>query len=169
MIARAAAALAVSIAALAAVSAAGGQTGQTACTAGMTTIGGQPYRVFCGPAKATVKVGGKTLSFTGGTCDRSSGTFTINVGAVYLGATSGKPARSYFGITAGNVPGGSVIGDRPVTGDGTYRNVSVAFNVGGARYLVLRAAVTLKHGRTAGSFTGPLFGKTGTAAGVFTC
>ena len=29
--------------------------------------------------------------------------------------------------------GGSVIGGRPATGDGTYRNVSVAFNVAGAR------------------------------------
>ena len=39
----------------------------------MKTVGGATVRTFCGPAKAVVKVGGKTLHFKGGKCETLSG------------------------------------------------------------------------------------------------
>jgi hypothetical protein len=61
--------------------------------------------MFCGPAKAKVKVGPKTLSFTSGECTRTGTYLTINVGSAFLGAPTVGPTRAYFGITVGRVPG----------------------------------------------------------------
>ena len=39
-----------------------------ACVPGVKKISGVSARTFCGPAKATVRVNGKTISYSGGTC-----------------------------------------------------------------------------------------------------
>jgi hypothetical protein len=41
------------------------------CTPKITKIGGKPAVINCGPATATIKVGGKTYDFKGGFCQRS--------------------------------------------------------------------------------------------------
>ena len=68
MLRPAAAALA---AALAVAALAASAPAQGTCTPGVVTSGSVSYRMFCGPAKAKVKVGSKTLSFTGGECTRT--------------------------------------------------------------------------------------------------
>src|ERR1700759_4545172 len=80
--------LAAALVAPAAVAAAPASRALSACTAGMTTGGGAQARVFCGPAKATVQIGGKTLTFKGGSCERTSTYVALNIGTVVLGSTS---------------------------------------------------------------------------------
>jgi len=54
-------------------------------------------RNYCGPAQATLKVGGKTYHFKGGMCAVDGQTWTLNIGAI---SYNGKPTkRAYFGIT----------------------------------------------------------------------
>jgi hypothetical protein len=146
-----------------AASSAGNAT--TACTAGQTSVAGVSYESFCGPAKATVKAGGKTLSFTNGQCQIKPQSLTVNIGSAILG--SQKPAKPYFGFDVGKV-GGATFGGKAATADGTYSNLSVAFNANGTRYLVLRATVTLKNNRKAGTFSGSLL-TGGAASGSFSC
>ena len=43
------------------------------CAPGVKTIAGASARTFCGPAKATVKLNGKTISYKDGTCSTSLG------------------------------------------------------------------------------------------------
>src|SRR5213078_3028910 len=92
----------VSIGCLAAALAAAGAgaaatTHSAACTAGVKTVGGATVRTFCGPAKAVVKVGGKTLHFKGGKCETLSGYYTVNLGSITL--PPAKPKYLYFGLT----------------------------------------------------------------------
>lgn len=44
------------------------RTSRVTCTPGVRSIAGVPARVFCGPAKASVKVGSATYAFAGGGC-----------------------------------------------------------------------------------------------------
>jgi len=153
---------------LALATAASGAPARNACTAGESTIGGVKYETFCGPAKASVKTGGKTLTFTNGACVTTSSYFTINVGATQLLAT-GKPVKAYFGLDVGKVPGGEEFGGRAAGGDGTYANVPVSFvSSTGTKYLALGATVKLTNGRKDGSFSGKLL-TGGSASGTFSC
>jgi hypothetical protein len=56
-----------------------------------TTVDGATVVVYCGPAKATVKTGGKTYSFSGGKCQQSVGFWTILLGKQTL-----PPAKAKF-------------------------------------------------------------------------
>jgi hypothetical protein len=68
------------------VAAAAGAPSSTAgCTPGPTTIGGKNAMVFCGPAKASVTVAGKTYKLSGGTCTRTSKYFYVNIGTEIFG------------------------------------------------------------------------------------
>jgi len=160
--------LAATAVALVSASVAASASARAGCTAGESTIGGVKYETFCGPAKATVKTGGKTLSFSNGACVMTGSYFTINVGATQLLATA-KPVKPYFGLDVGKVPGGAEFGGRAAGGDGTYGNVPVSFvSNSGVKYLVLGATVKLTNGRKAGSFSGKLLAG-GTASGTFSC
>jgi hypothetical protein len=55
------------------------------------TVDGATVVVYCGPAKATVKTGGKTYSFSGGRCKQAVGFWTILVGKQTL-----PPAKAKF-------------------------------------------------------------------------
>ncbi|HEY1367352.1 MAG TPA: hypothetical protein VGF23_09575 [Gaiellaceae bacterium] len=98
-----------------------GGVDRTQCTAGVTTVAGQPARVFCGPARATVHYLGRTYAFANGLCKRAPA-FTVNLGTV-TPARSVPPSLTYFGLV--------VEGTKP----GTYRGtkVLVAFQVGSMR------------------------------------
>jgi hypothetical protein len=138
------------------------------CLPSVHSIGGQSYQVFCGKGHATVKVAGKTTRFGIGGCTTTSTSFTVNVGAAYLGTPGGKPARPYFGIAMGTLPIVGQVGASPVRGDGTYSDVPVSFIVNGARYLATKATVRLTNHRTRGSFSGSLL-TGGSASGTFAC
>jgi hypothetical protein len=124
-----------------------------ACTAGVTKVGGVPARTFCGPATASVKIGGATVAYKNGACSRSSAGFTINIGTVVLGNAKKKP--EYFGITV-------------QAKAGAHSNSAVAVVHASKSYAVL-GTVTLKPGLKSGSFSGKVFGSPTKLAGSFSC
>jgi hypothetical protein len=124
-----------------------------ACTAGVTKVGGTPARTFCGPAKATVKIGAATVAYKQGMCSRSSMGFTINIGTVVLGNAKTKP--EYFGITVQAKPG-------------AHANSAVAVVHANRSYAVL-GTVTLAAGLKSGTFSGKVFGSRTKIAGSFHC
>lgn len=79
-------------------SASGSPQSAAACVPGVKKINGVSARTFCGPAKATVKMSGTTISYRGGKCSKSLGLFSVNIGTVVLGNLRNKP--EYFGVTA---------------------------------------------------------------------
>ncbi len=141
---------------------------RTACTPGVISYGGAQARVFCGPAKATVHVGGKTLTFKSGNCERTSKYVTVNIGIVVLGQTN-KPKPDYFGLDVGQTPGST---SKPAAADGQYKGGVLAIDSGGKSYTVRgdTLKITLAGGRTKGTLSGTLlFGGSGPLTGTFSC
>ncbi len=141
---------------------------RTACTPGVISYGGAQARVFCGPAKATIHVGGKTLTFKGGSCERTSKYLTVNIGTVVLGQTN-KAKPDYFGLDVGQVPGST---SKPAGSDGTYIGGVLVLDKGGKSYAVRgdTLKITLSGGRTKGTVSGALlFGGSGAVTGTFGC
>ena len=144
----------VAVAALAAAAlGTGSAQSAAACTAGVTKVGGSPARAFCGPAKATVKLGSATVSYHGGSCSKSSFGWSINIGTVVLGNAKNKP--EYLGITAKGTPG-------------AHGNSTVALVHSHKSYAVI-GTVTLKGGLKSGTFSGKVFGSPTKIAGSFSC
>ena len=144
----------VAVAALAAAALGTGSAhSAAACTAGVTKVGGSPARTFCGPAKATVKLGSATVSYHGGACSKSSFGWTLNIGTVVLGNAKNKP--EYFGITAKSSPG-------------AQSNTGVAVVHSHKSYAVI-GTVTLKAGLKSGTFSGKVFGSPTKITGSFSC
>jgi hypothetical protein len=143
----------------------GAGSAAAACSAGVHPYGGVTARTFCGPAKATVTVGGKTFAFSGGSCERGAAYLTVNIGTVVLGTTS-KPKPEYFGLTVGKVP---MLGGVPAKTDGTYTPQALTAAHAGKGYAILSAKVTLKGNRSKGTFTGTVFGTSGKVTGSFGC
>jgi hypothetical protein len=127
----------------------------TSCTPGMTKVGGTPARTFCGPAKATVHIGGTTVQLKGGQCETTSAGWSINIGTVVLGVTS-KAKPEYFGISG-------------KAKAGTQSNAAVAITHAGKGYAVTGNKVTLKPGLKSGTFSGTAFGESSPITGSFTC
>jgi hypothetical protein len=130
---------------------------RTACAPVVKTIGGAPARVFCGPAKATARVGSTAYRFAGGACGKAPG-FTVNVGTLSFASSA---RVSYFGISLPRAKAGTYTGTQ----------VTLSFSVGGRRHSLVSGAsakVVLGPGLHSGSFTGKdLLGKAVT--GSFTC
>jgi hypothetical protein len=128
---------------------------RVACTPGPSTIGGKSAMTFCGPAKATVKVGGKTYSFQGGSCTKTSKYVNVNIGTVLYGAA--KQKQPYFAVLIGNYPGANP-GTRAAPKDGTYGGGLVVVRYQGKSWDLngfdKDVKVTLKKNRSAGTFTG---------------
>jgi hypothetical protein len=137
--------------ALASTARAGGNV--AACVEGVGTVSGTPARTFCGPAKASVTLNGKRVSFTGGSCATSIGLFSVNVGTVVLGNVKSPP--EYFGLTAN-------------AKTGTQTRQTIAAVHAGAKRAVI-GTVTLKPGLRGGTFAGKAFGSNASIAGSFTC
>lgn len=127
-----------------------------ACTAGVRTAGGVTYRSFCGPAHATLHFGGKTYRFTGGDCERTGGSFAINLGTITL--PPGKPKYRYFGIAV-------------FTGhDGTFQNQAVSWQLPtGDHNSLFHAKLVLAGGRTRGTFAGTTLADRTPGSGTFHC
>lgn len=128
----------------------GGSTGAPsralACTPGPTTLGGADARVWCGPAKATVHVSGRTYHFAHGVCQRTEGfskgsrVLAVNIGTQTLPPAA--PKASYFGVLADRAKGG------------TYRNQAVSWQVPGKGFAALTNTVVVSSTLRAGSFSG---------------
>jgi hypothetical protein len=133
------------------------------CHAGVHKVGSAEARTFCGKAKAIVNLPGRQVALQGGSCNRTSEYFTINIGTVVLSSAAKHPPN-YFGMTVGK-PAGS----QPAGQDGTYvDDAAIAFVIGHKRYAVLQPTVVLKGGRTGGSFSGTLLSG-GQVSGSFHC
>ena len=128
------------------------QTAAT-CVAGVKKINGVSARTFCGPAKATIRINGKTIAYKGGQCSKSSFGWSINIGTVVLGPLAKKP--EFFGITARAKAG-------PQT-DGAVAIVHLG------KGLSVLGTVTLKPGLKSGTFSGKVFGDPTRITGSFTC
>lgn len=135
------------------------------CTAGVHPFGSVMARTFCGPAKATVTVGGKTFTIAGGQCERGPAYVAVNIGTVVLGTTT-KKKPDYFGVVVGKAP---IVGGTPATKDGTYTPQALAAVHAGRSYALVGAKMTLKGNRTKGTFTGSAFGSGGKVTGSFSC
>lgn len=146
-----------------AVASASAAQGRAACTPGVHPFGDVQARTFCGPAKATLVVGGRTIRFSGGGCERGPAYVSLNIGTVALGTTT--KAREYFGLLVGKAP---IVGGTPATHDGTFPTQALAAHHGTNGYAILQGKVTLAGGRTRGTFTGKALGG-GTVHGSFRC
>lgn len=136
-------------------------------------IQGEQARVFCGPAKATVKIGARTVTFANGTCERYPKGFELQLGTLLFALTgSGRKKLAnlklpYLGLSVGKVP--FVPNAPPAAKDGTY--TSGGFHVwhAGVEYIPVGPfKITLKNRRTAGTFTGTAPGGR-RITGSFTC
>jgi hypothetical protein len=135
------------------VFASGAVAGATSCVPGVKAINGVSARTFCGPARATVKVNGKTISYTGGACSTSIGLLSVNIGTVVLGTL--KNAPEYLGVTA-------------KAKAGTQSRQTIAVVHAGQTEAII-GTVTIKAGLKQGTFAGKVFGSPETISGSFTC
>ena len=129
---------------------------------GPMTTGGVTVRTWCGPAQATVKVAGKTVSIKGGACElvnyEGLRSFTVNTGRYTV-----PPAKPKFASF-------SAAGSKTKPGAYTAWGL-VNFQTPGKQWLfklrTLKVTIT-KAGGKAATFTGALDGG-GTASGSWTC
>ncbi|HXH95869.1 MAG TPA: hypothetical protein VNH40_01545 [Gaiellaceae bacterium] len=126
-------------------------SGGAGCTEGMTRLKGVDVRVFCGPARATVKFAGKTYHVKNGSCLKTPGgggfgiAFTVNVGMQQLPPPPAATPRkfSYFGVGLEKAKGG------------TYSNQVVGIAIAGkANLSPLENKVVISKNLKKGSFTG---------------
>jgi len=142
----------------------GGATHRAACTPGIRKVGAVRFKVFCGPARATLRFQGKTYSFRNGSCTRTSRSLTIDVGVETLPhPPSTEPPRTrWFGAFVA------------ARRDGTYHPGSEMFltwSAPGLSFLFTAGKLRLTADRSRGTFSGQFFGRgiTGSASGSFSC
>jgi hypothetical protein len=104
-------------------------------------------------AKASVTVDGNTFTFSGGTCVKSDGGLTVNIGVPTFQAPPGTHP-DYFGVSIARVPG-------------NFSEAVVTFTKDGKRYSVIH--VTGVATDSAASFSGTLLRGGGPVKGTFTC
>lgn len=75
------------------------------CAPRAGTLGGHRTISYCGPATATIDVGGTTYRFRGGRCERSRamGALELNLGTLVRGA-SGNAGRSFLSLVIAHSP-----------------------------------------------------------------
>ena len=110
-----------------------GAGARAACTAGVRTIGDASARVFCGPATATVHLGGKTYRFADGAC-LTGAQFTVNIGTKTFSPSS---KLSYFGLVVEGKRDGRYAGKAVLLGFDAGR-VHAAMSTTNAGTVVLR-------------------------------
>lgn len=126
----------------------------TACssTGKDVTIGGKAATVYCGPAKATVHVGGRTMTFRNGSCSWTSNSFKLQLGTIFLFRSRPLQQQAGFAIYATGVPVARALVD--IYWKGTYY------------YATTLHATALPNGnQTGGTFQGKL-GSKGTGPSV---
>jgi hypothetical protein len=117
------------------------------CTAPLTPV------VAAQTAKASVTVDGQTFAFSGGSCVKSDGGLTINIGVPTLQAPAGTHP-DYFGVSIPHVPG-------------SFKDAVVTFTKDGKRYSVVHVVGDATD--SGASFSGTLLRGGGAVKGSFTC
>jgi len=148
------------------------------CAEGSRTVTreGTRIREFCGPARARVTVGEATFDFAGGTCERHSDWFALNIGLEFVDPgppDDAEAAFRSFTVLMGKHPLAAEDAV-PVAADGVYTSGVLTFSEPPVTYLMNDKTVTLLATRTAGTFSG--LGVIGAAPeqtfevrGLFTC
>jgi hypothetical protein len=122
------------------------------CDPGGKVQDGRYVQVFCGPARATLVLGSRTIRFKPGECRRTKDFTTVSIGTYTIG---NPPISRYVRI----------VGPRR---DGTTRTGAVTWQLPGASDGIARAKLTLVAKGTRGSFSGR--SQSGLATrGSFTC
>ena len=121
-----------------AVNAGVGSASAAKCVPGVQAVGAGYIRVFCGPARATLVVAGRTYRFRSGECFRSKDFTNVNIGTYTV---SGAPLGRYL----------RVVGP---SRDGTTRKGSVSWQLPGILDGIGGARLTLEAKGTRGSFSG---------------
>jgi hypothetical protein len=111
------------------------------------TVNGQSVLIYCGPAKATVKLGATTFKLTNGLCKKAVGNFYLSFGAVVTQQT--KHAPDSFLVIAGSSA-------KPATHDGSYSGTTVMMTRSGKSYLADALTLILSHGTKAGTLSGTI-------------
>jgi hypothetical protein len=132
---------------------AGATPARSACARGSKSIKGHRAVVFCGPATASLHIGGKSYSFKSGMCIWSGGTLILSVGT----QVNGVPASA-------NNEGAPLLALTGTSGTGTVYASSGRLHLGGS--IVKLTA----HGHSSGTFKGrePL-GATRSFTGSYRC
>jgi hypothetical protein len=121
-------------------------------------IGGKSATVYCGPAKATVRVGGQTMTFRGGTCVWTTNSFKLQLGTIFLFRTKPLQSQPGFSIYATGVPVAKAL--IQVYSQGTYSEASPVYAT--ARPTGAQAGGSFQ-GKTGKKGTGPAI------SGTITC
>src|SRR3954447_6367503 len=129
------------------------------CKPGLQTEKGITVQVFCGHARGKLELAGKTYKFGGGSCTRTSGVLSVNIGKRQIGPAA--PKFSYLGVTA-------------PPRDGTFtHNIAIGWTLIHGKSGVLESGKVTVSGNVAkGSFKGmALIGgrSAGAASGSFSC
>jgi hypothetical protein len=128
-----------------------------ACDPGTRVVKGTTIHVYCGPAKATVKVGGKTYRIFGGKCKRTPGTKLYEVDVGIITVAGSKPTARYLGIRSKRLT------------PGTTTTAGVAVQVAKSAYNVAPNVVKIGKGMRSGTFSGDALGRAGRVSGSWTC
>lgn len=127
------------------------------------TINGISVLIYCGTAKATLKVGAKTFVYENGQCKKVGSNFYANFGAIVTQPV--KKAPDSFQIIAGG-------NAKAATKDGSYPGTTVLMTKSGQSYLADALTLTLTHNTRAGSLVGkiePIGHATVAFHATFTC
>jgi hypothetical protein len=150
---------------------AGAHSAAAPCKPGPKTVGSFYETIYCGPAKATLKVSSTTLNFSPGECVTTAKSVSVLIGTAVITTNPADieklPHPPLFSITVGR--SGATPTAQPAPTDGTYTKATLVAIHGAANdYSDEMVTVTLTHNRTAGSFSGSAaFGKS--LSGTFTC
>ena len=143
---------------VAALSVAGGASPDSAeraaCTEGKRTIGGVRVYTYCGPARGTLTFRGRRVTFRSGHCATTSAVFSISIGTHTF--RPGQPRFPYLGLV--------VIAPR----DGTFTGRGDWQQAGG-NYDMHTAKITLRGGRTQGTFSAREYFTGAKVSGSFSC
>jgi len=106
------------------------------------TVNGQSVLIYCGTAKATVKMGSQTFALKNGQCKKAAGNFYLSFGDVVTQPTKHAPDSFLVIATA--------------TRDGSYSGTTVMATRSGHGWLADSAKLTLTHATRAGTVIGTL-------------
>jgi len=106
------------------------------------TVDGESVLIYCGPAKATVKVGATTFALKNGLCKKAVGNFYLSFGAVVTQQTKHAPNSLQVIATAKH--------------DGTYPGTTVMMTRAGKSYIGDSLTLTLTHNTRAGTVSGKI-------------
>ncbi|HST26728.1 MAG TPA: hypothetical protein VLJ76_12140, partial [Gaiellaceae bacterium] len=104
------------------------------CTPKLAKINGHEAAVNCGPATATLHIGGKTYTFRNGFCEQSKvagAALELNLGTIVTGVKN-NAGKSYFTITIGSVHSTAAVGRADYGGKDLLGSATPLINVKGS-------------------------------------